>query len=202
MNRLRTTALRVQYASDLHRAGTQLHSILKPVAPVLALVGDIRPMSGHRDFLKYCSHNWNRVFVLGSECPMEEFPNVTILNRSRVEYEGVSFLGGEDRTWLSHEISSSADAGLPTVVITQDLPMVHYNELMRPPVRAWIAGRAHRGITYRNAANVMACANPYGVGYCGELFVEISTEVRDGDCGGCARPCSSSGGRRRVRRRT
>ncbi len=282
MNRLRTAALRVQYASDLHLelGGGPFQTILKPVAPVLALAGDIgRPdLPEYRNFMAYCSSNWERVFVIAgnhefynkstakkwSYSPPHTvdmrhdmcakvaaaFPNITFMNRDRVEYKGVSFLGctlwtdlsdpfhaelagrhmndyhvitedgkapitpatttawhRTDRAWLAYEISSSADMGLPTVVITHHLPSTRMNserwadhplnpafssncdDLMRPPVRVWIAGHTHTGMTYRNAANVMGCVNPrgypgeQGTGYCRELFVEISTDGRDGDCG-------------------
>ncbi len=283
MNRLRTAALRVQYASDLHLelSSGPFQAILKPVAPVLALAGDIgRPdLPEYRNFMAYCSSNWDRVFVVAGNHEFYNsttakkwaykaphtvdmrrhmcakvaatFPNITFMDRTRVEYQGVSFLGCTlwsdlsipvhaelagrhmndyhvitvdgtqpvtpaqtttwhrfEREWLADEISSSADLGLPTVVITHHLPSKQMNserwadhplnpafasdcdDLMRPPVRAWIAGHTHTGVTYRNMANVMGCVNPRGypgeqgtTGYCRELFVEISTDERDGDCG-------------------
>ena len=282
MNRLTRAALRVQYASDLHLelSSGPFQAILKPVAPILALAGDIgRPdLPEYRNFMAYCSSNWDRVFVVAGNHEFYNsktaknwtykaphtvdmrrdmcarvaaaFPNITFMNRDRVEYGGVSFLGctlwtdlsdpyhaelagrhmndyhvitedgerpltpvrttawhREDRAWLAHEISSSADLGLPTVVITHHLPSPRMisdrwadnplnaafssecDDLMRPPVRVWIAGHTHTGMTYRNAAAVMGCVNPrgypgeQGTGYCRELFVEISTDVRDGDCG-------------------
>ena len=281
MNRLRTAALRVQYASDLHlelNPGS-FQTILKPVAPVLALAGDIgRPdLPEYRNFMAYCSNNWERVFVVAGNhefynkttakkwawshphtvdmrrdmCAKvaTSFPNITFMDRSRVEYKGVSFLGctlwtdlsdayhadiasrhmndyqvitedckvpitpatttawhRTDRAWLAHEIRSSADLGLPTVVITHHLPTHRMtserwayhplnpafasecDDLMRPPVRVWIAGHTHTGMTFRTADDVMGCVNPRGypgevTGYCREIFVEISTDVRDGDCG-------------------
>ncbi len=282
MNRLRSAILRVQYASDLHLEirGGPFQSILTPVAPVLALAGDIgRPdLPEYRNFLTYCSNNWEQVFVVAGNHEFYNshvaskwvpgsahtvgrqlelckriasgFPNVTFMNQNRVEYKGVSFLGctlwtdlsdagdamiaargmndyrlitadGErpvtpalttewhqaDREWLAHEISSSADVGLPTVVITHHLPTYRMvasrwaehpltvafasrcDSLMRPPVRAWIAGHTHTGITYRNSANVMGCVNPrgypgeQGTGYCREMYVDIALDPRDGDSG-------------------
>jgi hypothetical protein len=61
--------LRIQYASDLHLElvdKTPFQPILKPVAPILALAGDIgRPdRRSYEDFLHYCSRNWAAVFVI------------------------------------------------------------------------------------------------------------------------------------------
>jgi hypothetical protein len=61
--------LRIQYASDLHLElvdKTPFQPILKPIAPVLALAGDIgRPdRRSYEDFLHYCSRNWAAVFII------------------------------------------------------------------------------------------------------------------------------------------
>lgn len=65
----RRRLLRIQYASDLHLElvdKTPFQAILRPAAPVLALAGDIgRPdRCSYRDFLHYCSRNWDAVFVV------------------------------------------------------------------------------------------------------------------------------------------
>jgi hypothetical protein len=64
-----TRRFRIQYASDLHLEfieKTPFQPILKPVAPFLALAGDIgRPdKRSYRDFLHYCSRNWQQTFVI------------------------------------------------------------------------------------------------------------------------------------------
>jgi hypothetical protein len=116
--------LRIQYASDLH---LEFHdnfvgpALLKPVAPVLALAGDIgNPYRReYRDFLAYCSHNWDAVFVVAGNHEfynkrdikpirnprtvsqtvaairdtVSEFSNVHFLDRARVDRCGVAFLG-------------------------------------------------------------------------------------------------------------
>ena len=61
--------LRIQYASDLHLElydKSAFQPMLRPVAPLLALAGDIgRPdKRTYRDFLQYCSRNWRNVFVV------------------------------------------------------------------------------------------------------------------------------------------
>lgn len=60
---------RIQYASDLHLEfieKTPFQPILTPVAPFLALAGDVgRPdKRSYRDFLYYCSRNWQQTFVV------------------------------------------------------------------------------------------------------------------------------------------
>jgi hypothetical protein len=108
--------MRIQYASDLHLEhfdNVAFQSILKPVAPVLALVGDLGQPGrrAYRDLMQYCSRNWTKVFVLAgnhelyhpvktadeliAECSSiaEGFPNVHFMNRTRVDYAGVTFLG-------------------------------------------------------------------------------------------------------------
>jgi hypothetical protein len=279
--------LRIQYASDLHLEFFQkiaFDMILKPVAPLLALAGDVgRPADPlYRDFLAYCSQNWEDVFIVAGnhefynkktkeqwrfnplavesvgkryqQCisAASEFPNVHFLQRDRIVRRGVTFLGAtlwtdltgyekraqefmndynytatregdvirpvtpvdttkwhlDDRTWLNQEIERAEEAGLPVVVITHHLPSYdlispryagspmnccfasHADELIRPPVRAWIAGHTHTAIHMNRANGVQVGVNPMGyprelgTGYCGEIFVDISTEpgvVVDGD---------------------
>lgn len=109
---------RIQYASDLHLEfgnGTAFESILKPVAPYLALAGDVgRPdQQSYSDFLKYCSQNWQQTFVIAGNHELyndggnsegrkvdsaadrllhcasisTHFPNVHFLNRGRYELD-------------------------------------------------------------------------------------------------------------------
>jgi hypothetical protein len=120
MSAARRSLLRIQYASDLHLEilGTvPFPSLLKPVAPVLALAGDIgNPKSpDYQNFLKYCSSNWDHVVVVagnhefynkkpGTPSTVAErlqacqdvatsFQNVRFLERERVDIGGVAFLG-------------------------------------------------------------------------------------------------------------
>jgi hypothetical protein len=108
-------SLRIQYASDLHLEflGDKpvFQTLLKPVAPVLVLAGDVgRPdKRSYRDFLFHCSRNWNDVIVVAGnheyydgvaekrleQCRMTaaEFGNVHFLERERVVRQGVTFLG-------------------------------------------------------------------------------------------------------------
>jgi len=119
--------LRIQYASDLHLEHYEkvaFQPLLKPVAPILALLGDLGQPGrrAYRDLMQYCSRNWKKVFVVAgnhelyhpiktadqllTECRTitQGFPNVHFMNRTRIEYEGVTFLGATLWTNLSgHE---------------------------------------------------------------------------------------------------
>lgn len=107
--------LRVQYASDLHLEflGDKpvFPSLLKPVAPVLVLAGDIgQPQRrSYRDLLHHCSRNWDDVIVVAGnheyyggavkkrleQCRKvaADFENVHFLERERIVRHGVTFLG-------------------------------------------------------------------------------------------------------------
>jgi hypothetical protein len=270
--------LRIQYASDLHLEFAEnfvAPTILKPIAPVLALAGDVgRPdKRTYRDFLQYCSANWDSVFIVAGnhefynssriqfkqsniqtvtqraaaiEQTVAEFPNVHFLNRRRVDYRGIAFLGCTlwtdtsanfdlaaasmndyavittdgrtpltpqettawhytDRTWLADAIATCASTCTPAVVLTHHLPSSAFiaskfqghplnmcfaarcDALIKPPVRAWIAGHTHAAVnrhwTIEGGMEVIhGVVNPRGypgesqTGYSREIFVDIPTE--------------------------
>jgi hypothetical protein len=115
MFRMAKRALRIQYASDLHLEflGDKpvFQTLLKPVAPVLVLAGDVgRPdKRSYKELLYHCSRNWDNVVVVAgnheyyggvAEKRLEqcreaaaEFANVHFLERERVVRQGVTFLG-------------------------------------------------------------------------------------------------------------
>jgi DNA repair exonuclease SbcCD nuclease subunit len=114
----------------------------------------------------------------------------------------------EDRAWLDAEISACEEEGRPAVVITHHLPTFDLisdryrdsplnaafasraDDLIRAPVRAWIAGHTHCGIhrtwTQPDGAVILGAVNPrgypneQGTGYSREIFVDISTEPGSG----------------------
>lgn len=108
-------ALRVQYASDLHLEFLSdkpvFPALLKPVAPVLVLAGDIgQPQRrSYRDLLHHCSRNWDDVVIVAGNHELYgghvtqrlelcramalEFGNVHFLERDRVVCHGVTFFG-------------------------------------------------------------------------------------------------------------
>jgi hypothetical protein len=110
----------------------------------------------------------------------------------------------EDRMWLLREIAACAEEARPAVVVTHHLPSFQLiasrfagagrinaafasdvEELVKPPVAAWIAGHTHVG-AHVHINGVQVCVNPVGypgekdTGYCRELFLEISTELAGG----------------------
>lgn len=114
----------------------------------------------------------------------------------------------KDRAWLDAEISACEEEGRPAVVITHHLPTYdlvssrylenplnaafasHADELIRPPVRAWIAGHthcgAHRTWRHEDGSATLGVVNPRGypgeagTGYSREIFVDISAEPGNG----------------------
>jgi hypothetical protein len=138
MSTARRSLLRIQYASDLHLeilGSVPFPSILKPIAPVLALAGDIgNPTTpDYQNFLKYCSSNWDHVVLVAgnhefynkkpagkwyapSTVPERlqacrdvaaSFQNVRFLERERVDISGVAFLGCTLWTDLSDPAAAS-----------------------------------------------------------------------------------------------
>lgn len=113
-----------------------------------------------------------------------------------------------DYLWLNREISACEEEGRPAVVITHHLPTYdlissqyqdnplnpafasHCDDLIRSPVRAWIAGHTHTGAhrTWRHddgtvtlgAVNPRGYPGEQGTGYSREIFVDISTEPGNG----------------------
>lgn len=193
--------IRVQYASDIHLQHlgdrTPFGPILKPVAPVLALAGNIGVPGSrmYRDFLFYCSRSWDRVFVVPGSLESSpstsivavasEFPNVSILDRRRVMVDGVAFVGctfwpgaSGDRVWLKEELRTCEEAAWPTVVVTH-FPHVWWRH--GPAMRVWISGNTRYGRTHYETHGTLYCTNPRGwlgalnEGYCRELFADIST---------------------------
>jgi len=113
-----------------------------------------------------------------------------------------------DRAWLDSEIRACEEEGRPAVVITHHLPTFDLisaryadsplnhafasrcDDLIRAPVRAWIAGHthcgAHRTWTRPDGAVILGAVNPrgypgeHGTGYSREIFLDISTEPGNG----------------------
>jgi hypothetical protein len=110
-----------------------------------------------------------------------------------------------DRAWLNAEISIAAEEEKPVVVLTHHLPSFDLiaakytrygllnrafasdcRELLRKPVRAWIAGHTHTAATRNWLSGVQGLVNPRGypgekeTGYCREIFVDVSTEPVSG----------------------
>lgn len=195
--------MHIQYASHLHleRYGSDkvaFQPMLKPVAPFLALAGNIGNTANrtYRDLFTYCSRNWLETFlVMGptelnteAQCKSlaNEFRNVHILHRDRVDRRGVAFLGAtaseHDAEWLDRAITDCEEEGRPAVVLTHYL-MPSSIRMIRSPVRAWISGHTQAGthmtwICPNTDSFILGVTNPFGNkdnGYSREIFVDIST---------------------------
>jgi hypothetical protein len=105
-----------------------------------------------------------------------------------------------DRAWLEQELAVCAEEQQPVVVVTHHLPSFglvsaryadsplncafasHCDHLIRPPVRGWIAGHTHAGITRQFAGGIQTGVNPRGylgetgTGYCRELFMDVAVD--------------------------
>lgn len=137
--------LRIQYASVNKFVETvPFHKIVTPVAPILALPENVCNL----DFLQYCSKNWLKTFIVGD--PQESFPNVHYVNKSRYDLDGISILGCEDHhhneKWLNQEIKQCEKDGKYAVILTNRLPLVHQEHLLRFPVKAWLAGKNYQSV--------------------------------------------------------
>lgn len=177
--------LRIQYASGFCFGADKVlpQAMLKPVAPVLAIPQHVT----HRDFLHYCSRNWDDVFVIGDDPGL--FKNIHYLNQRRLDRRGVAFLGcpgiaRTDATWLGAQLATCQHTGMPAVVITDTLPTAT-NALVRPPVRAWIAGAPKTSMNihldFPEGPPVQLLVNTRARGYCRKIFTDISTEPGTGD---------------------
>ena len=170
--------LGIQFASNLHPL-SPFPSLLKPVAPVLALVHVHGHYQQNMSLYRYCSRNWPYTFVVGADELNVHLPRVYFLEKERFTVANVAFLGTEiaDRTWLAAEVAASEEAGRPTVIITRGIPPTDLT-FVREPVRAWISDvegfQLPGGIPY--------VTNPYGRGttYCRDRVIEVSAEPGSG----------------------
>ena len=151
--------MRLQVAANLHLeryAKTPFPPILKPDAPTLLLAGNIaRPNRRiYRDFLNYCARSWDHVMIVAGPCElavatveqcasrMREFPNVHFLNKTRIDREGVAFLGAtgcdQDNIWLKKALAACD---------TTAIVLTHYQPLFGLfPGDISVSGNTPRGI--------------------------------------------------------
>jgi hypothetical protein len=175
--------MRIQYASDLHlefRSGP-FPALLKPAAPILVLAGDVgRPdKPEYRNFLQYCSRNWNHTVVIAGnhefyndhatalwsrhrphtmaerlemcERAATDFPNIHFLQKSRRVIDGVAFLGAT----LWTDLSDPKDA------LAAETRMTDYRVITQDgstPITAADVNRAHWEDRMWLAQEIAACA--------------------------------------------
>lgn len=121
--------MRIQYASDLHLEFAEngpFQPLLKPVAPYLALAGDI----GHpdkptyRDFLHYCSRNWQDVFVVAG--------NHELYNSNAVISHTTRAASGELYNSRPSKLVTSADERIALCArVASEFPNVHFMDRQR-----------------------------------------------------------------------
>lgn len=152
--------LRIQYASDLHLElvdKTPFQAFLKPIAPVLALAGDVgRPdRRSYRDFLHYCSRNWDAVFVVAGN---HEFYN----SKAKHEWKYVPP--------TSIETVEQRLAGCQTII--DEFPNIHFLDRTRHMyggiaflgATLWTNTRSIEGYSIRMNDYNMICAGRDGEG--------------------------------------
>lgn len=117
--------VRIQVASDLHLERvlkTPFQPLLKPIAPILALAGNlgVPHTRSYRDLLFYCSRNWDQTILVGGNVEVTAdpqltrcasiaagFPNVHFLHKRHVDCAGLTFIGApqfadEDLDWITY----------------------------------------------------------------------------------------------------
>lgn len=93
--------MRIQFVSDLHlecHPKTTFETLLEPKAPVLALLGDIAPVSNPnlRRFLEWCSERWETVLYVPGNMELFDAPDIdaslVALKRVCAPYQNVHVL--------------------------------------------------------------------------------------------------------------
>lgn len=140
-----------------------------------------------------------------TESRMNDYRLIAVDGKRRLRAANVAGWHARDRVWLNTEISIAAEEERPVVVLTHHLPSFDLiaakyrgyglincafasdcSELLRRPVRAWIAGHTHTATTRIWPTGVQGLINPRGypgetdTGYCREIFVDVSTEPVSG----------------------
>jgi hypothetical protein len=115
--------MKIQVAANLHLeryTKTPFQPLLKPVAPILALTGNIGVPSSrsYRDLLFYCSRNWDQTIVVGGPVEISvdpqmtrcssiaaSFSNVHVLHKHHIDCDGLTFIGApqfadKDLDWI------------------------------------------------------------------------------------------------------
>jgi len=156
----------VQYTSGLY---VDLYNTIspafyvKPVAPILALTGDIglAKTKNMYEFLKYCNRNWDITLYVPGKYELKslattaelcsEFPNIRLLNRNTYvsAQNSVVFIGAPmvhsgadnvDALWLRSEFLQWRDFSYKIVALTNGSPVKKGQDNVTPYVNAWICG--------------------------------------------------------------
>jgi len=155
----------VQYTSGLFVDTSESISpafYIKPVAPILALTGDIglAKTKHTREFLKYCNRNWDTTLYVPGKYELKElaataelcneFPNIRLLNRNTYvsAQNSVVFIGAPmvddgadmDSRWMRSEFLNWRDFPYKIVALTNGSPVKKGQNNVTPYVNAWVCG--------------------------------------------------------------
>jgi len=155
----------VQYTSGLFVNTSDSISpafYVKPVAPILALTGDIglAKTKHTREFLKYCNRNWDTTLYVPGKYELKElaataelcneFPNIRLLNRNTYvsAQNSVVFIGAPmvhdgadmDSLWIRSEFLNWRDFPYKIVALTNGSPVKKGQNNVTPYVNAWVCG--------------------------------------------------------------
>jgi hypothetical protein len=168
------TIMRIQYVSRLtEKAAAQVRA----VAPILVVAGGTVPLPS--------AGKWEHVISVSE-------------SRKVVDVGGLRFItmpysnSAPDVDWLLRELSVAQTDLVPTVCASWQAPVcflggdapfeyLSRSLLLRVPMRAWIIGETPTGMNrvWRGRyTTVQVGSNPFGApGYCGEIFLDVSTEA-------------------------
>jgi hypothetical protein len=187
-----------------------IHTVDQTLATIRTTVAEFRNVH----FLERNRVDHNEIAFLGctlwtdtsvdhnlARAAMIDYRDITANGVSAITPEQTTEWHRRDRAWLASSLVECADKGTPAVVLTHHLPSFTFiassplnfyfanrcDALLRPPVRAWIAGHTHTAVhrhwTFEGGEVVHGCVNPggypgeEGTGYCREIFVDVSTEA-------------------------
>jgi hypothetical protein len=187
-----TRFFRIQYLSQFHiTESTTFEQILPPVAPYLALTGNIAATTTRQfeRFADYVSRNWAEIFcVAGDNGAKEEqlleaaaasHTNLHFLHSSSparyLAAANVAILGGYNCA-LAHNIHYYTGQRTPICVLTHEIPGV---DLFTPYVRAWIHGMGGGSGVYKQGIYCSYAYTPVAPRRRDTVFVEFACE--DGD---------------------
>ena len=159
----------IQYTSGLYLdmyTTMSPGSYVRPVAPILALAGDIgAAKSLHtRDFLKYCNKNWDATLyvpgtyehihdIANTVAICADLPNVHLLMQDTYVSDKLNtvFIGAQlkkkgrdddDRVWLRSEFLKWRDSDYKIVALTNGSPIKKGTDDVTPSVNAWICSHS------------------------------------------------------------
>ena len=180
----------VQYTSGLYVDTSNSISpafYVKPVAPILALTGDIGlgKAKHTREFLNYCNRNWDTTLYVPGNYELKalaataelcsEFPNVRMLNRNTYvsAQNSTVFIGAPmtqggadtDMLWLRNEFLQWRDFPYKIVALTNGSPVKRGQDNVAPYVNAWICGGREGSAQIRFDSGSILAYNSRGAYY-------------------------------------